>query len=72
VNNVVKSMWKEAVFSWFETLSLNLHVGSEEDDENFVNRSPSEDLNPRPPENEASVLKTTVPSIEIRMFRICK
>ena len=47
---------------------MNLHVGSEEDDENFVSRSPSEDLNPRPPENETSVLKTTVPCIEIRMF----
>jgi len=68
VNNAVNRMWKETVFSWFETLSLSLHVGSEEDDENFVNRSPSEDLNQRPPENEASVLKTTVPSIEIRMF----
>ena len=68
MNSVVKRMWKEAVFSWFETLPPNLHVGSEKDDENFVSRSPSEDLNPQPPENEASVLKTTVPSIEIRMF----
>jgi len=67
VNNAVNRMWKEPVFSWFEMLSLDLHVGSE-DDENFVSRSPSEDLNPRHSESEAPVLKTTVPSVEIRVF----
>jgi len=51
VNSAVKRMWKEPVLSWFEMLSLNLHVGSEDDNENFVSRSPSEDLNPRPSEN---------------------
>jgi hypothetical protein len=68
VNDAVKRLWKEPVFSWFEMLPLNMHVGSEDDDENFVSRSLSEDLNPRPSENEASVLTTIVPSVQIRLF----